>query len=1101
MPPLSGQPVACSLLNSPFPFLSGRLTSPSTYPSLLFNTSSSFNSFDLEFIMSAPVETTPAVVAENPKVTEEVTKEEAAPVTTEAATSETPAAPATTEATPEIKTAEPTEATPEAVPETTEATATEAVPATEAAPAEAAPESPKPKSPGLFSKLLAPFKAEKKPKAPKSPKKEKKKEEVEPVVAATTEEAPKPEEVKEEAPVAEAAPTEPQEPSTSEAAPAPVAEPVVAIVEPEDAVKSTETPAEEAAPATEAPKVEEKKADEKKLEEKKPSKAGRRLSARVTGFFKPKHKPEETSPLPAKVDENPPKIDEPTPVAPLENPTEEAKTAEVAPVSTEEETKPAETSATPAVATTAFPLDFTTLRLPIIDLITILSCSAFATLHTLKQSTFVAAIQVSQENEIFSRPPQPVMAPKDDEDVLQAVILADSFNTKFEPLSVDTPRVLLPVCNAPLLDWAFECLASAGVDEVFVFCVAHVDQIKEAIANSQWSKPNSGMAVTTIVSREARSVGDAMRELDAKQVLTSDFVLLTGDVVSNIRLDEVIKEHKERRKVSKDAIMTCVVKEVGKMHRSKPVSEKNIFVLDAQTNECVYYEYQQANPPKQKFSFLREIFDKHQEVDVRTDLMDCSIDICSVDVPVLFTENFDYQDLRKDFMHGVLTSDILGKTMHCHIARSGYAARVRDTRSYASVSKDIISRWSFPLVPDNNHPTQHDYDYRAGNKYIAKKAELSRNSRVGKNTMVGPSTRVEDDAFVTNSVLGASCEIGSGSTISGSYLFNDVHIGVRCQVVDSIIGDGVRLERGVKVDKGCIIAKGVVLGEGTVLSPFTRISKEQPEDAEEWEGSDQVELGPGSTGWVWPDDKHRESIEAESEDEDEETFANVRLGRLADTCSDIETYESDQASTLASESESDISPPISPTSSTSELPGIPSLDSAADFQSECTQSLKRAFDEQHTIDNAAIELKTLRMASNVPLPQVRQAVIEFIIQKLSDEGAGRPEVKRTFERWGGLLKQIGGYDEAETLLQFQRVCCKTPERSRLFPAVLTELYQNELIEEDGLTDWFMDPQSKGTNSHLSPEMHAPYDQLRVIGGQLLQQLRAQDSESEDEEDE
>ncbi|QRW27426.1 hypothetical protein RhiXN_02021 [Rhizoctonia solani] len=343
MPPLSGQPVACSLLNSPFPFLSGRLTSPSTYPSLLFNTSSSFNSFDLEFIMSAPVETTPAVVAENPKVTEEVTKEEAAPVTTEAATSETPAAPATTEATPELKTAEPTEATPEAVPETTEATATEAVPATEAAPAEAAPESPKPKSPGLFSKLLAPFKAEKKPKAPKSPKKEKKKEEVEPVVAATTEEAPKPEEVKEEAP----------EPSTSEAAPAPVAEPVVAIVEPEDAVKSTETPAEEAAPATEAPKVEEKKADEKKLEEKKPSKAGRRLSARVTGFFKPKHKPEETSPLPAKVDENPPKIDEPTPVAPLENPTEEAKTAEVAPVSTEEETKPAETSATPAVATTA----------------------------------------------------------------------------------------------------------------------------------------------------------------------------------------------------------------------------------------------------------------------------------------------------------------------------------------------------------------------------------------------------------------------------------------------------------------------------------------------------------------------------------------------------------------------------------------------------------------------------------------------------------------------------------------------------------------------------------------------------------------------------
>ncbi|KDN51738.1 hypothetical protein RSAG8_00286, partial [Rhizoctonia solani AG-8 WAC10335] len=945
MPPLSGESVACSLLNSPFPFLSGRplFAVNSTLLSYLIPALAS------EFNMSAPVEIAPAAVAaEAPKVTEEVAKEEA-PATTEATTTETPVAPdATTEATPEVNTTEPTAAALEATTETTEAPATTV---TETAPAEAAPESPKPKSPGLFSKLLAPFKGEKKLKAPKSPKKEKKREEVEPAAAPAGEEAPKPEEpvaAKEETPVADVTPEAPEEPATTEAVVESTPEPVVAVAAPEEPVKITETPADEnnLAPAPEAPKVEEK------------------------------------------------------------------KTTEAAPAPTEE-TKP-EASTTPA------------------------------------------------------------------------------------------PQFLLPVCNAPLLDWTFECLASAGVDEVFVFCVAHVDQIKEAIENSQWSKPSSGMSITTILSREARSVGDAMRELDAKQILTSDFVLLTGDVVSNVRLDEVIKEHKERRKVSKDAIMTCVVKEVGKAHRSKPVSEKNIFVLDAHTNECVYYEYQQANPPKQKVSFLREIFDKHPDVDVRTDLMDCSIDICSVDVPVLFTENFDYQDLRKDFMHGVLTSDILGKTMHCHIARGGYAARVRDTRSYASVSKDIISRWSFPLVPDNNHPAQHDYDYRAGNKYIAKRADLSRNSRIGKNTMIGPSTRIEDDAFITNSVLGAGCEIGSGSTISGSYLFDHVHVGAGCDIVDSIIATRVKLERGVKLAKGCIIARGVVLGEGTILPPFSRVSSAKPEDVEEWEGREAVELGPGSHAWVWPNDKYRQSVEAESEDEEEEeTFANARLGRLADTCSDIETYESDQASTQASESESDISPPISPTSSTSDLPGLPSLDAASDFQSECTQSLKRAFDEEHTVDNAAIELKTLRMASNVPLPQVREAVIAFIIQKLSDEGAGRPELKKMFGRWGGLLKQIGGYDEAETLLQFQRACCKTPERSRLFPAVLTELYQNELIEEDGLTDWFMDPQSKGANSRLNSDFHASYDQLRVIGGQLLQQLRAQDSESEetDENDE
>jgi hypothetical protein len=61
--------------------------------------------------------------------------------------------------------------------------------------------------------------------------------------------------------------------------------------------------------------------EEKKVERRdvrqSAAKVGRRLSSRVGELFKPK-KLETTTP--AKVDENPPKIDEPAPVAPLENP-------------------------------------------------------------------------------------------------------------------------------------------------------------------------------------------------------------------------------------------------------------------------------------------------------------------------------------------------------------------------------------------------------------------------------------------------------------------------------------------------------------------------------------------------------------------------------------------------------------------------------------------------------------------------------------------------------------------------------------------------------------------------------------------------------------
>lgn len=52
-------------------------------------------------------------------------------------------------------------------------------------------------------------------------------------------------------------------------------------------------------------------------------------------------------------------------------------------------------------------------------------------------------------------------------------------------------------------------------------------------------------------------------------MITSDFVLVFGDLVSNVRLDEVVKAHKARVKENKDAIMTMVVMEAGSQHGTR----------------------------------------------------------------------------------------------------------------------------------------------------------------------------------------------------------------------------------------------------------------------------------------------------------------------------------------------------------------------------------------------------------------------------------------------------------------------------------------------------------------------------------------------------
>lgn len=65
-------------------------------------------------------------------------------------------------------------------------------------------------------------------------------------------------------------------------------------------------------------------------------------------------------------------------------------------------------------------------------------------------------------------------------------------------------------------------------------------------------------------------------------------------------------------------------------------------------------------------------------------------------MPSLFQDNFDYGDIRRDFVHGVLTSDLLMKSIHCYVVKEGYAARVADTRSYDSVRYGRLLVFNLP---------------------------------------------------------------------------------------------------------------------------------------------------------------------------------------------------------------------------------------------------------------------------------------------------------------------------------------------------------------------------------------------------------------------
>ncbi|GJJ12053.1 hypothetical protein Clacol_006294 [Clathrus columnatus] len=710
---------------------------------------------------------------------------------------------------------------------------------------------------------------------------------------------------------------------------------------------------------------------------------------------------------------------------------------------------------------------------------------------------------------------------EDEHEPLQAVILADTYNERLKPLTVEKPRVgalcLLPICNTTLLDWTIESLSLAGVQEIFVVCTAHADLIKETLAASKWSQPSSGLKITPIVTATTCwAPGDALRDVYTHGVITSDFILVFGDLVSNVRLDEIVKIHKARRKVDRDAIMTIVVKEAGTEQRSKPLGDGGIFVLDADTNECLYYEAVPGLPLKKNIHIPREIFDKHPNVQVRNDLIDCGIDICSVEVPSLFQDNFDYLDIRRHFVHGILTSDLLDKSIHCHVVENGYAARVKDSKSYAIISNDILTRWTYPLVPDENNPSGQAYEHRRGNVYLPpnnSSVQLSRSCKIGNNTLLGYNTKISDNAQIIHSTLGNNCSVSANAVIQDSYLWDDVIVEDGCVIEQCIIGKGAKILRGSALSRGCLIGDGVILGPNAKLDEFTRVSTSPPVDGED-EGSPKY-LGPKSNGIVWPSLGFTSQEQDESDEENEtvdelEAAVNIRLLRIGDEThlSDLQRHEPDSSS--SSEEDSDAGSSIDDNASTrsSTTSAVePTLGSkldaiaVAEFTSEVSASLERAWTEGHTVENAAVELKTLRMASNVPLRRVREAIVRFLVMKIEsgngkNGGEVREQIRKVVGRWGGLIDAIGGVDAVETIEVLQELCAREPQHLSLFGSLLAALYQEDIVEENDVRTWHSKPESRGKTA-ADVNVAVKMDRCWSIGSRMIEQFDAQDSDDED----
>jgi translation initiation factor eIF-2B subunit epsilon len=76
--------------------------------------------------------------------------------------------------------------------------------------------------------------------------------------------------------------------------------------------------------------------------------------------------------------------------------------------------------------------------------------------------------------------------------------------------------------------------------------------------------------------------------------IRNDFVLISGDTISNMSLEGVLAEHKARRVKDKQAIMTMVVKQAKPdpiTHLSRLGNDELLAAIDPQTKQLLHYDH------------------------------------------------------------------------------------------------------------------------------------------------------------------------------------------------------------------------------------------------------------------------------------------------------------------------------------------------------------------------------------------------------------------------------------------------------------------------------------------------------------------------------
>ena len=316
-------------------------------------------------------------------------------------------------------------------------------------------------------------------------------------------------------------------------------------------------------------------------------------------------------------------------------------------------------------------------------------------------------------------------------------MLVGGEGTRLRPLTLTTPKPMLPVAGVPIIERVLGHLATFGVDQAVLSMGYRPDAFRRAYPDAVCA----GVQVAYAVDPEPLDTAGAIRYAATEGAVTDTFLAVNGDVLTDWDIDELISFHRKQGAEGTIALT--------------PVEDPSAFGV----------------VPTDDDGRVQAFIEKPAPGEAPTNLINAGLYVLEPSVLDRIPDGRRVNVERETFPAMVAEGTLYAAASDAWWTDTGTPALYRDASLHLAGGA---------LVPDDTS--------------LAPDATLS-------HSVLGRRCQVAAGASITSSVLLDDVQVGEGAVIAESVVGNGAVIGAGARVTGlTVIGDGVTVTAGRALD-------------------------------------------------------------------------------------------------------------------------------------------------------------------------------------------------------------------------------------------------------------------------------------------------------------